>query len=248
MMTAAFFSLFQCTQINGIDYLLADLSVQCGTAEWTRNSGIAGLIIAGYSIGLPLLFLLLMCRARHDLRLPETRLLLSFLYSGYRQGFWWFEFIDFAYKLFLVGLVGFVDVSAQIPAAMVCVGVYVLIILLVSPYASGADDWLQLCVQAVLFIFLLAGHVAMYHPFRQDERDFVSAVFILLAIALLVLFARRGWQVRRQTQRLKAANPVAGAGGMEAEMQPVKARGPNKADDPSRRLSDPAVPAGEDRF
>ena len=70
-------------KVAGVTYLAQDLSVTCYDALHNGFRGLAGLLIAFFGAGFPLLFAALLRRNRAELHKPEVFARFGFLYDGY---------------------------------------------------------------------------------------------------------------------------------------------------------------------
>lgn len=102
------FNAFACdTMDDGSAYLRHDLSVECHSPQYRGTVlPLAWLVISTYAFGIPLFFLLLLLRARSSLlsgHYSHLTILTTFLWSGYKRTYYWFEIPELARKLFFVG-------------------------------------------------------------------------------------------------------------------------------------------------
>ena len=84
-LTTTSFGMFNCMpfKVAGVTYLAQDLSVTCYDALHNGFRGLAGLLIAFFGAGFPLLFAALLRRNRAELHKPEVFARFGFLYDGY---------------------------------------------------------------------------------------------------------------------------------------------------------------------
>ncbi len=64
-----------------MNYLIADFSVVCGSAEWNQYLPLAVVCLIVYPIGIPLVLFVMLARNRHRLRQPNTVLALGIVYG-----------------------------------------------------------------------------------------------------------------------------------------------------------------------
>jgi hypothetical protein len=72
-------------------YLVADFSLLCLTPEWNTWAIVAAFATLVYPIGIPIIFFILLRRARQSMNTLATRMPLGFLFEGYHTTSWWFE-------------------------------------------------------------------------------------------------------------------------------------------------------------
>ena len=66
------FQWFNCRQIGDKFYIMADYSTECTGAEYAAMSALAGLIIIGFSAGLPIVITVYLFLERGKLRTPRV--------------------------------------------------------------------------------------------------------------------------------------------------------------------------------
>eukprot|EP00937_MAST-01D_sp_MAST-1D-sp2_P001220 g1220.t1 len=261
---------YGCTRYeDGRSYLAADLSIDCTDAHYRAMLEWAGFCVAVFVAGIPLVYFVLLYRHRAALQ-PEPRTAderqearvlgfdawshlmraddpniqhLSFLWSGYTPGCWWFEVFEMARKFLITGVpilltlaVGDGDESSGITMAygLVVTGLTTMVHALGDPYLSTTDRSLLLLTQLTVFIGLVGGMVASYYN-NNVERVQVGVTWFVLStsapIALLNLYAF--WRpdaadrllARRNKQQvesvLDASEAAAGPSFARDRVQPV---------------------------
>jgi len=126
--------LYICKDINGQEYLLADLREQCGTSTWNLYTVASIPLILLYPVGIPVFFFVLLRTNRamlHDKRILAQ---LGFLYAGYTARCWYWELVDTAHKLLVTSILAFLPIAAQLPVGMAVVVAYLCVILWLNPY------------------------------------------------------------------------------------------------------------------
>lgn len=177
---------YVCKDIDGTEYLLSDLSQECGTDRWNRYAYWNSLLIFVYPMGVPLFFGVLLWFNRDRLKRNTIQAQFGFLYAGYRDDVWWFEMADSIHKLLLVSFLAFFPEEYQLPAGMVVAGLYVLMLLVMNPYIRESDDRLHLLAQTVIILILLAGHIIYHNPIAEFESREDWLLSLLLAAVTLV--------------------------------------------------------------
>jgi len=183
--------LFVCRDINGVNYLLADFTVECGTSEWRTYALIDIFFIALYPIGIPFFFWVMIYSNRTKLRFPDVRVQLGFLYEAYTAQMWWFELIDMANKLILTSIIAFLPADVQMPIGFGWAVLYLDILLILKPYIRKGDDRLHLFAQLEICMILLAGWI--FYSMQTSTLDTtsdvaMSVILIVVSLGLLLMF------------------------------------------------------------
>jgi len=175
-------SFFNCETINGKSFLVADFHLECYTNRWYQYATAAGVGIVVYPVGIPLLFLGLLCRNRMNLRRPGIMVSLGFLYESYNANVWWFELVDMGYKLIMTSLLVFIPSNLQLGCALVvCLG-YCCAITLLKPYVRSRNEVLAFLVQVEILLFLLAAYTNQNNVIVANFED------VLLSLLLIGMF------------------------------------------------------------
>ena len=90
----------------------ADLTVECGSAEHTSLVRLSWGLMVVWPIGMPCVYLALLCRARHDIRRRRHSFAAAsthFLWADYEPHFFYWECVDMARKLSLTSYILFLD-------------------------------------------------------------------------------------------------------------------------------------------
>jgi uncharacterized membrane protein len=180
--------LFVCRRVEGVDYLLADFSLECYTSEWRQYAAYAGIMIAVYPVGIPAFFFFMLWRYRHRLEEIGTRAQLGFLYDAYTRDMWWFEMLDVAHKLCVTCVIAFLPYAWQMPIGMVFVIAYTAVILVGKPYLRKSDDRLHLVSQVEILLLLMSGNVFNREVVPDDLMSVVLSVVLIAAVLVFFLF------------------------------------------------------------
>ena len=141
-------------------FMRDDLSIQCGGADHDAAVRLACLAIVLYPIGIPLLYLLLLIKARGAITTDRpTRLssALSFLHRDFEARMYGWEIAEQGKKLFLVGIMVRVrnDTIVQLGVAMIFTMVFMLTASIASPYRKKENDYFAVtCNFSLTAIFL----------------------------------------------------------------------------------------------
>lgn len=189
LVCSTIFRVFVCENIYGTNYLLADFSKVCAGDEWQNYRNYAIFMIFVYPLGIPAFFFFMLWRYRRQDRLqePGIRAELGFLYESYDTGLWWFEMADMLHKLITTSLIAFLPQNGQLPAALVVLTLYMIVILVVKPYKRKGDDRLHLFVQIELWLFVYVGY--LYYQFVTVSTQTDGALSFLLISICVLLFA-----------------------------------------------------------
>ena len=100
------FRAFVCEEIAGRSFLVADYRIECSSAGAASITFWAWLAILVYSVGIPALYAVVLLKER-DVLLNNFRTkgsnALAFLHRPFRPAFFWWELVNVAQKLILVG-------------------------------------------------------------------------------------------------------------------------------------------------
>jgi hypothetical protein len=88
--TAVIFTTFNCNTVDGVRYLVADYSIDCGSGEHAAAERWAFFMIVAFAVGLPVLYMCLLVSARRTATTEDTAML-AFFSADYKDGFffWW---------------------------------------------------------------------------------------------------------------------------------------------------------------
>ena len=193
--------LYVCTDIDGTQWLLTNLRVQCYTSVWYQYAYVAAPFILLYPVGIPLYFFVLLYSNRHALHERRVQAQLGFLYASYQRQLWWFEILDSIHKLILTSVLAFFPQETQLPLAMATVTAYSMVILTLQPFLSPSDDLLQLLALTELNMLCLAGWIYFNTPdntFTGSQDTFVSIALIAIVVAFFCAFVFAfAWAFRR---------------------------------------------------
>jgi hypothetical protein len=156
-----FFDALHCREIDGMNYLVTDLSIACSGADYNVLRAIAIVCVVFWCFGLPVIAMALLWPERSNLlqgHKPSGGLSehLHDFYAPYKPRYWFFESLEFAKKLLLIGVVPWAsgDIAGAVIALLVT-GVYILLITAHTPYAHKSDHFVAICSNVLLFIVIL---------------------------------------------------------------------------------------------
>jgi hypothetical protein len=123
-------------------YLAADLTVDCTDVKYLFH--LVFMIVPTlclYPFGVPLGFFFLLNQAKLSVTWTKR---LSFMFTTYKEQYWWFECYDLLRKLFVTGIIIFVMPGSIVQIAVACMihCVAAMIHFATYPYESKADNTL----------------------------------------------------------------------------------------------------------
>ncbi|KAJ9454236.1 Laminin subunit alpha, partial [Diplonema papillatum] len=120
-------------------YLMEDPRIDCNDAKYGVYRWIAVLGFVVYGFGLPLAGYLLLRRKRHRLRTKRVMSTLGFVYSGYRQSYYFWEMIIMLRKMAIVSIVVFFAKypTYQVWSSIWVISVFIFLNIVCRPYKYG---------------------------------------------------------------------------------------------------------------
>ena len=147
MVSSAAFRAFSCDDFDtGRSYLRADYAVECGTDAHDAAQSLAWMGIGFYPVGISLLYVALLAKARPALLANKPTPLstaLGFLVRDYTADYYWWEMLEMWKKLLLVGFAVLVqpDSTYQIVSAYLVSLVYLLLAAVAAPFKAADDSF-----------------------------------------------------------------------------------------------------------
>ncbi len=169
-LTTTSFGMFNCMpySVAGVTYLAQDLSVTCYDSLHNGFRGLAGLLIAFFGAGFPLLFAALLWRHRAELHTPDVFARLGFLYDGYsvKRGMYAWESVVMVRKAAIVMIGSLVkDAYRQIFAS---VSLLVVVLFLQATFQPYEKRFFNFFESAALVTIMLTQLVCVS---RKGERE-----------------------------------------------------------------------------
>eukprot|EP00937_MAST-01D_sp_MAST-1D-sp2_P002660 g2660.t1 len=262
---------FGCTGYeDGRSYLAADLSIDCTDTHYHEMLKWAGFNVVVFVFGIPCVYYVLLRRHRaalqpepctanerrearvlgpdtwsHLMRVNDPQIQhLSFLWSGYKPGSWWFEVYEMARKFLMTGMPILITLwvggDGKDSSVTIAYGLFVTVLTstvhaLGDPYINNTDQSLLLLTQFTVFVGLVAGQIMSAYE-NDTGHVQVGVTWLVLStnlpIALLILYAfwRPGaadrvfaarWHDQLLTRLLDGSEKVAGASFTEEHVQPI---------------------------
>ena len=193
------FSLFRCTEIEGVWYLAKDMRLVCYTSQWSALAFYAVVMIIVYVLGLPLAISVILIRHRkhlhaHSDKGTATRHMFGFLYLPYKGADYW-EVEELIRRLFLSALVILFDAQSAAPVALaVLVSAWAHVLHSVfKPWGKGSVLYIlqhgSLFVTTFVFLMGLlfkADSVTKYSKLASS----LAGLMVFLCVAFMI-----GWVV-----------------------------------------------------
>ena len=183
-LTTTSFGVFNCMpfSVGGVTYLAQDLSVTCYDSVHNGFRGLAGVLIAFFGAGFPLLFAALLRRHRTELHRPRVFARLGFLYDGYaieRSMYAW-ESVVMVRKAAVVMIGSLIkDAYQQIFASVALLIVALFLQAFFQPYAKRAFNLLECTALVVVMLTQLMSMFFLRSDSLSAQCEGQSDVFVV---------------------------------------------------------------------
>ena len=132
------FSMFDCIEIDGQEYLRSDLSIECDAPAHKSAEAFSVLMVLVFPLGLPVLYFGMLWHHR-DRLFGEDKASMSFLaffYGEYNPRFYYWEAIECIRKCIVMGFASFFRPGTlmQLVAVMVLTVFYIMVLCFCKPY------------------------------------------------------------------------------------------------------------------
>ena len=206
-------SYFQCENIGGKYFIRADYSLLCQGTVWEDFGFFVGVVLLLYSIFLPLVISIQLCRHRNRLHSPGVRRKYGFLYDRFVVGAEFWEVFEVFRKVSIVGLVPFFHSS--LTKALICVTISIFslgLLLYFKPHRAHVVLRLEIIhFSSVVLMFLV-----LLYELAEDDNDhsheawmiFINVLFIVALLWTLVplLIMNTCCRARDDKKELESAN------------------------------------------
>lgn len=152
------FRMFSCDSLeDGKEYLRVDYRILCTDEKHRALQVYAGLMIAVYPVGIPLLFVVLLYRHRDVLSDSAadkaTAQSIASLWEPYKPSCFYYEVIECGRRIVLTGVVVFIypNDTAQIAITIINSFFFFVVSEVLSPYKSASDAWLSRSGHILIF-------------------------------------------------------------------------------------------------
>jgi len=182
--------MFNCIDIYGTRYMVADFTMDCASSEYQWQAAVIAPFAMFYSIGIPVLEGHFLYRNRMKLRDPDMLLKAGFIYEAFDRNCWYFEIVDMLHKLVQTSLIPFLPNNMEMPATMFVAIVFVIVLLLKSPFIRKGDDRLKLLTLINLAMLAMVGFVIQrLQVIRLPELEDTIYGILLVSIVIVMLLS-----------------------------------------------------------
>jgi hypothetical protein len=162
-----FFQTFNCLKVDSTSFLRNDLSIDCSDPTHKSATTVAALMVILFSIGLPVMYLLLLFphrkgfagqSGRSQVALSDVKIL-RFFYLDYKPKYFYWEVLECLRKLLLTG-VAVTILPGSLIQSVLSLGVIVVYAVAVAhfkPYRIARDNALALVLYSMLAVTLFIG-------------------------------------------------------------------------------------------
>ena len=184
-LTRSMFSLFACMDLGDSQlWLINDLSIVC----WSRSHLQQILMVvlpsmAVYIFGLPLLSLLYLLRKRVKLESMDLKLMLCFLYKGYRRPHFYWEFVILYRKVLMIAAFVFlasVSITVQSLTVLAILLLSLFLQILINPFYERSLNRLEIKSILVSAITIYSG---LYYSTGQLGFSVNILLFVIIVLA-----------------------------------------------------------------
>lgn len=197
------FSVFSCKEIYGEEFLMANLDIKCGDADHTFYVlvvALPGIII--WSIGTPWCIFIYLRKVRKQLHMTRFKLKLGFLYNGYRETIYFWEFVILARNLcFIIFYVFFNNVSVYIQA-LSCFSVVLAYFYLHHLYKPFQFVDLNQTEFLSVFVSLFTLYCGLYYMTKGVTYEGEVFLFILIIATNSVFFITLIFKMFKEKKQL----------------------------------------------
>lgn len=158
--TSKLFQMFACDKLDdGRIYLRADYQIDCNSPAHKRFQIYAAWMIVVYTVGIPLLYGILLFRKRQvlvDERVRQEDKVaksMSNLWELYTPNRYYYELIECGRRIILAGVVVFIlpNTVGQVATTLMIGAFFMVLSEIMSPYASVWDAWSNRIGHAIFF-------------------------------------------------------------------------------------------------
>eukprot|EP00752_Nemacystus_decipiens_P018764 g16824.t1 len=186
------FQTFACETLDdGTEYLREDYRIHCTDARHKAFEVYAGIMVAVYPVGIPLLYAVLLFQRRDvladagaDKTVAQS---IAGLWEPYRPEWFYYEVVECGRRIMLTGVVVFIfpNDAAQIAITMLISFFFFAVFEMLSPYTSESDMWLSRGGHVLVFLSMF--DLLMLKVDVSGERNQSQAAFAGVFVAGHVL-------------------------------------------------------------
>lgn len=186
--SATVFQMFACDKLDdGYEYLRADYRIICTDTKHQALQVYAGIMIALYPVGIPLLYAVLLYYRRDVLADPRAdkgpAQSIADLWEPYRPERFYYEVIECGRRVSLTGVVVFIypNTAAQIAIIILIAFFFLVVYEVLAPYKSESDMWLSRGGHVIVFLSMF--DVLLLKVDVSDERSASQQAFAGVVVA-----------------------------------------------------------------
>jgi hypothetical protein len=184
------FDTFNCMEIeNGEHWLFANLEIRCWEGDhlmYALGCALPGIII--WVITIPALCLHFLSRRRDRLEDIRQKLKFGFLYHGFKQSRFYWEFVILYRKVILIALSVFLtnySVNAQALTVLLTILVYLWLQYYYRPYTLDELNDLEIIAILITSGTIYAGLYYLTVEIGNSYVDYIGAVLLFVFVAIL---------------------------------------------------------------
>ena len=189
VVTKAAVKLVACRSVAGRLFMDADFNMSCSSAEYNVWAFYVALpLFLGFTIGVPLLYFLILYRYVRKGQLKKQRPVYGFLFSGFHKKAWWFELWNTMRKsLFTVVAILFRPAGPMLQtwAALVLLLLFIVVFSLASPYEHAYLNRLESWALSINVVTLLLGLGLFTNDQGGEMKSDTFAYAVSIAIIVL---------------------------------------------------------------
>lgn len=251
--SSAVFRAFACDDLeDGYSYLRTDYRILCDSPRHKAFQVYAGLMIAVYPLGIPLLYGILLFRKRKVLLTNGTvkrrdgdprgieqysQQSTSSLWKPYQPEVYYYEVVECGRRIMLTGVVVFIypNTAAQISMTLAVAFMFVVISETLRPYASRWDAWVSRTGHVIVFLSMYVAlllRVDASNESQQAQDIFAGILVAAHATMILVVFIEAFalvYSLRRKEDDLSSCS---------TRTEKIAPTGPNDYSDDGRSEAD----------
>ncbi len=214
-------NVYNCVNVSGTSYLVDDFNIKCTDKEWVTFATANIVFVLLYPVGIPVYYFFRLRAYQRQGKLSDVAVIsqMGFLYASFCDPCWYWELMDMLFKLTMTSLVPFLPNDLEMPGALGCVGVYIVLMLLMQPYIRKGDDRLHLLSLTELFLVIMMALTMESMGSLDFVMDLMVSIVLIGMTIMVVLITIlmsvrnllkvfRSFKLRRQQGQQKPARPL----------------------------------------
>ena len=167
IVTNVAFESFSCYEFEEGDWLKVDVAIECGSSVHDALKRLAWLAILIYPVGLLVVNATLLFAYRNQIQQRSSKrapmsAAIAFLYKDYKPQMFWWELVEMARRLTMVGFMVLPKGMMQLLVGTVLAAAFLLFQVQTSPYMMMSDDFLAGACSFSLVVVFLCSFVFKY--------------------------------------------------------------------------------------